>query len=118
MQALNPIKSQVAFSQYFKEFTCGENRVSANRMAQFIDDLHHHGLILKQFSWSDWYHHSHLVDRPEYIADATAHECMLLLTAMTRLEKFSPGVMENMRRQGVLHAILQRFNAIELPLVS
>lgn len=118
MQALNPMEPQALFSQYFKDFTCGETHVSASRMAEFMADLDTYGLLLANFSWKDWYHHSHLVDRPEYIAQATAYECMLLLTAMTRLEKFSPGVMENMRRQGVLHAILQRFTNIDFPLAS
>ncbi|EDP98966.1 hypothetical protein KT99_09498 [Shewanella benthica KT99] len=35
---------------------------------------------------------------------------------MTRLEGFSPGVMDNMRRQGVLIAILERYNNFSMKL--
>ncbi|BDA61012.1 hypothetical protein NUITMVS1_24750 [Shewanella xiamenensis] len=55
------------------------------------------------------------MDKPAYIGDASVAQCRLLLTAMTRLEVFSPGVLENMRRQGVLLAIMERLQCLEAP---
>lgn len=54
-----------------------------------------------------------MVDRPEYIADASLYECRLLLSAMVRLERFSPGVLQNMRRQGVMLALLERMQQLQ-----
>ena len=34
---------------------------------------------------------------------------------MTRLEVFSPGVLENMRRQGILLAIVERLQSLNAP---
>lgn len=104
------------YTKYVSDLACGEHVNSGRKLHEFIEELSEYRLLLTNFDWDDWYHNSHLVDRPEYIADASLYECQLLLTAMTRLEQFSPGVMDNMRRRGVLLAILERFNCISLKL--
>ncbi|ABV37292.1 conserved hypothetical protein [Shewanella sediminis HAW-EB3] len=106
------------YAKYVNDLACGERPISVCRINEFMDDLAKSSMLLSEFKWADWYQNSHLVDRPEYIADATLHECKLLLTAMTRLERFSPGVMDNMRRQGVLLAIIERFNSFPFKLVG
>ncbi|ACA86218.1 DUF6508 domain-containing protein [Shewanella woodyi] len=106
------------YAKYVSDLACGERALSVFKMHEFIDELAENSLLLTDFNWDDWYHNSHLVDRPEYIADASLHECQLLLTAMTRLEQFSPGVMDNMRRSGVLLAIMERFNCLSLKLTA
>lgn len=112
MQAYLNQQVSSSLSQYIEDFSGGDRIVNHNRILEFVKDVASAGLILKNFQWSDWYHNSHLVDRPEYIIDATEYECMLLLTAMTRLEKFSPGVLDNMRRKGVLLAIIERLQSL------
>ncbi|RTR32105.1 DUF6508 domain-containing protein [Shewanella atlantica] len=106
------------YAKYVNDLACGERPISVCRIQEFTDDLAKSSMLLSEFQWDDWYHNSHLVDRPEYIADATLHECKLLLTAMTRLERFSPGVLDNMRRRGVLLAIIERFNSFPFKLVG
>ncbi|GGI76615.1 DUF6508 domain-containing protein [Shewanella gelidii] len=103
---------QLFLNQYIDEFRSGNNIVAQGRIQDFIEDVAQEGLLLTQFDWADWYQNSHLVDRPEYIASASRYECMLLLTAMTRLERFSPGVLDNMRRKGVLIAIIERLQTL------
>ncbi|BAJ02584.1 DUF6508 domain-containing protein [Shewanella violacea] len=104
------------YAKYVNVLACGDKPISVGKLHEFTDDLAKSQLLLQDFNWDDWYLNSHLVDRPEYIADASLHECQLLLTAMTRLERFSPGVMDNMRRQGVLIAILERYNNFSMQL--
>ncbi|QFU22418.1 hypothetical protein FM038_009800 [Shewanella eurypsychrophilus] len=104
------------YAKYVNILACGEKPISVCKIQEFTDDLAKSHLLLSDFKWDEWYQNSHLVDRPDYIADATLHECQLLLTAMTRLECFSPGVMDNMRRQGVLIAILERYNNFSMKL--
>ena len=100
------------YTQYANDLKLGEHFVSDKRLQEFVTDLETSGILLGQFNWDEWYQNSHLVDRPEYIADASFYECQLLLTAMARIDRFSPGILSNMRCQGVLIAILQRFQTL------
>ena len=104
------------YAKYVNILACGDKPISVCKLQEFTQDLAKSQLLLNDFKWDDWYQNSHLVDRPEYIADASLHDCQLLLTAMTRLERYSPGVMDNMRRQGVLIAILERYNNFSMKL--
>ncbi|WP_076409423.1 DUF6508 domain-containing protein [Shewanella sp. UCD-KL12] len=116
MNALITRHTSNLYTKYVGNFACGEKPVSVCKLQEFLADLSKSELLLTDFKWDEWYHNSHLVDRPEYIADASLYECQLLLTAMVRLEKFSPGVMDNMRRQGVVIAILERINMFSMKL--
>ena len=104
------------YTKYVSDLACGEQALSICKISDFIDELADNRLLLADFNWDDWYSNSHLVDKPEYIASASLYECQLLLTAMARLEGLSPGVLDNMRHNGVLLAILARFNCISLTL--
>ncbi|MCG9736850.1 DUF6508 domain-containing protein [Shewanella insulae] len=108
------ISMQIAdlYSQYAKQFALGEPRSDQMTMQGFVKQLAERGLLFDNLSWQEWYRHVHLVDKPDYIREASFYQCKLLLTAMSRLEQFSRGVMENMRRQGVLLAILERLNVL------
>ncbi|MFT5788313.1 MAG: hypothetical protein ACI8SJ_000416 [Shewanella sp.] len=108
------IQSHVAglYNEYAKDLVIGNHVVSDKRLQDFVADLGREGLLLESFKWDEWYNNSYMVDRPEYIADATLYECQLLVTAMSRLDRFSPGVLSNMRRQGVLNAIAERFKVL------
>ena len=101
------------YTKYLKDFTAGDASLHRDRMLEFISDLTAQGWLLANFTWDYWYNNSYLVDKPAYIRDASVAQCRLLLTAMTRLEVFSPGVLENMRRQGVLLAIMERLQCLE-----
>ncbi|MGI2214092.1 DUF6508 domain-containing protein [Shewanella oncorhynchi] len=103
------------YTKYLKDFTAGDVILSHERMLEFINDLTTQGWLLANFTWDYWYNNSYLVDKPAYIRDASIAQCKLLLTAMTRLEVFSPGVLENMRRQGVLLAIVERLQSLNTP---
>ncbi|MGX7652467.1 DUF6508 domain-containing protein [Shewanella putrefaciens] len=103
------------YTKYLKDFTAGDVILSHERMLEFIHDLKTQGWLLANFTWDYWYNNSYLVDKPAYIRDASISQCKLLLTAMTRLEVFSPGVLENMRRQGVLLAIVERLQSLNTP---
>nr|WP_220768757.1 DUF6508 domain-containing protein [Shewanella sp. MBTL60-007] len=100
------------YSKYVSDLKLGEHHVSDKRLQEFVADLNKAGLLLESFNWSEWYQNSYMVDRPEYIADASFYECQLLLTAMARIDRFSPGILSNMRCQGVLIAILDRFQSL------
>ena len=102
------------YTKYCQDFTAGEANVSHGRMLEFIHDLTTEGWLLGNFNWDYWYNNSYLVAKPDYIRDATIAQCQLLLTAMTRLEVFSPGVLENMRRQGILLAIVERLQNLNV----
>lgn len=101
------------YTKYLKDFTAGDVSLHRDRMLEFISDLTSQGWLLANFTWDYWYNNSYLVDKPAYIRDASVAQCRLLLTAMTRLEVFSPGVLENMRRQGILLAIMERLQCLE-----
>ncbi|AUD60783.1 hypothetical protein AYJ58_15430 [Shewanella sp. Pdp11] len=103
------------YTKYLKDFTAGDVILSHERMLEFINDLTTQGWLLANFTWDYWYNNSYLVDKPAYIRDASIAQCKLLLTAMTRLEVFSPGVLENMRRQGILLAIIERLQSLNVP---
>ncbi|MFB2718517.1 DUF6508 domain-containing protein [Shewanella xiamenensis] len=103
------------YTKYLKDFTVGDAILHRDRMLEFINDLTTQGWLLANFTWDYWYNNSYLVDKPAYIQEASVTQCRLLLTAMTRLEVFSPGVLENMRRQGVLLAIMERLQCLEAP---
>jgi len=100
------------YTKYLKDFTAGDVSIHRERMLEFINDLTTQGWLLANFTWDYWYNNSYLVDKPAYIRDASVAQCRLLLTAMTRLEVFSPGVLDNMRRQGVLLAIIERLQCL------
>lgn len=103
------------YTKYLKDFTAGDVNLSHERMLEFINDLTTQGWLLANFTWDYWYNNSYLVDKPAYIREASIAQCKLLLTAMTRLEVFSPGVLENMRRQGILLAIVERLQSLNVP---
>ncbi|MCL1091779.1 DUF6508 domain-containing protein [Shewanella profunda] len=103
------------YTKYLKDFSAGEVILSHERMLEFVNDLKTQGWLLANFTWDYWYNNSYLVDKPAYIRDASIAQCKLLLTAMTRLEVFSPGVLENMRRQGILLAIVERLQNLNVP---
>ncbi|MGR3971655.1 DUF6508 domain-containing protein [Shewanella sp. 1180_01] len=103
------------YNKYLKDFTAGDVILSHERMLEFINDLTTQGWLLANFTWDYWYNNSYLVDKPAYIREASIAQCKLLLTAMTRLEVFSPGVLENMRRQGILLAIVERLQSLNVP---
>lgn len=103
------------YTKYLKDFTVGDAILHRDRMLEFINDLTTQGWLLANFTWDYWYNNSYLVDKPAYIQEASVTQCRLLLTAMTRLEVFSPGVLENMRRQGILLAIMERLQCLEAP---
>lgn len=100
------------YKEYAQDLVIGNHFVSDKRLQEFVADLDRDGLLLESFKWDEWYNKSYMVDRPEYIADATLYECQLLVTAMSRLDRFSPGVLSNMRQQGVLNAIVERFRTL------
>lgn len=102
------------YQKYVSDFEKGDHPVCKYKLLEFCQELEALGLLLSQFDWTYWYSSCHLVDKPDYILDATYKECQFLLTAMVRLERFSPGVLENMRRQGVLLAIIERLQALTL----
>ncbi|MEI8603127.1 DUF6508 domain-containing protein [Shewanella sp. PP-Sp27a-2] len=103
------------YTKYLKDFTAGDVILSHERMLEFINDLTTQGWLLANFTWDYWYNNSYLVDKPAYIREASIAQCKLLLTAMTRLEVFSSGVLENMRRQGILLAIVERLQSLNVP---
>ncbi|QQX82133.1 hypothetical protein JK628_10155 [Shewanella sp. KX20019] len=105
------------YKEYANDLLIGNHFVSDKRLQDFVADLAREGLLLESFKWDEWYNNSYMVDRPEYIADATLYECQLLVTAMARLDRFSPGVLSNMRRQGVLNAIAKRFKVLSFEAV-
>ncbi|EGM69704.1 hypothetical protein SOHN41_02316 [Shewanella sp. HN-41] len=102
------------YAKYLKDLTAGDVSLHHDRMLEFINDLTTQGWLLANFTWDYWYNNSYLVDKPAYIRDASIAQCKLLLTAMTRLEVFSPGVLENMRRQGILLAIVERLQSLNV----
>ena len=108
------ISLQIAklYSQYGMQFARGEHTNHYISMQAFIEQLTEQGLLLDSLNWQEWYQNAHLVDKPDYIKEASFHQCHLLLTAMSRLERFSHGVLENMHRQGGLLAILERLNVL------
>ncbi|GIU34842.1 hypothetical protein TUM3794_01740 [Shewanella colwelliana] len=112
MNGLSSVQMANINSQYRTKLTPGEHLVLAEHLYGFMEAMDHNGLLLAQLNWDEWYQHSYLVDRPDYIGDASFYECQLLLTAMARLEPFSPGVLNNMRRQGVLIAIVDRLTQL------
>lgn len=100
------------YAKYVSDLKLGDHYVSDIRLQEFVTDLNKADILLESFNWDEWYQNSHMVDRPEYIADASFYECQLLLTAMARIDRFSPGILSNMRCQGVLIAILERFQSL------
>ncbi|GIU47043.1 hypothetical protein TUM4438_24830 [Shewanella sairae] len=100
------------YTQYINDLKLTSRFVSDTRLHELFADLDAAGVLLADFNWDEWYQNSHMVDRPEYIGDASFYECQLLLTAMARIDRFSPGVLSNMRRQGVLLAIIERFQTL------
>ena len=78
----------------------------------FEKELESRNLLLISFRWEDWYNYSHLIDRPDYISDATIFECQLILTAIIRLERFSPKTLDNMRQLGVIKAVMDRLSRL------
>ncbi|CAM4111757.1 DUF6508 domain-containing protein [Shewanella aquimarina] len=111
------ISLQIAnlYAQYAAQFACGERASNQMTMQAFVEQLAKQGVLLDTLNWQEWYQNAHLVDKPDYIREASLYQCRLLLTAMSRLERFSRGVLENMRRQGVLLAILERLNVLSHP---
>ncbi|WP_028766919.1 MULTISPECIES: DUF6508 domain-containing protein [Shewanella] len=107
----NGYSSQL-YANYAADLKLANHQVSDLRLQEFVVDIEQCGLMLTQFNWDDWYQNSHLIERPEYIADASLYECRLLLTAMARIDRFSPGILSNMRRKGVLIAIVERLQAL------
>ncbi|ABZ76965.1 conserved hypothetical protein [Shewanella halifaxensis HAW-EB4] len=100
------------YAKYANDLKLGNHFVSDKRLQEFVADLEKSDILLETFDWDQWYQNSHMVDRPEYIADASFYECQLLLTAMSRIDKFSPGILSNMRCQGVLVAIIERLQSL------
>ncbi|MCL1145839.1 DUF6508 domain-containing protein [Shewanella sp. 10N.261.52.F9] len=100
------------YAKYASDLKLDNQNVSDMRLQEFVTDLDRCGMLLDEFEWDEWYQNSHMVDRPEYIGDASIYECQLLLTAMSRIDRFSPGILSNMRRQGVLLAIIERFQIL------
>ena len=76
----------------------------------FEKELESRNFLLVSFRWEDWYNHSHFIDRTDYISDATLFECQLILTAIIRLERFSPKTLDNMRQLGVIKAVMDRLS--------
>lgn len=112
MSDIMSVQIAALYAEYAKHFTQGEHLVCSSKLHDFTEQLQECGLLLERLDWSDWYQNSHLIDRPEYIGDASLQECQLLLTAMTRLERFSTGLLDNMHHQGVLLAILERLTQV------
>ncbi|WP_345888207.1 DUF6508 domain-containing protein [Shewanella algae] len=113
MATLSLTASTADYQTYRHDFARGEQDYNPATVHKFVAEMKRQGMLLNEFSWDDWYQNSHMVDRPEYIADASLYECRLLLSAMVRLERFSPGVLQNMRRQGVMLALLQRMQQLQ-----
>ncbi|WP_394203643.1 DUF6508 domain-containing protein [Shewanella waksmanii] len=111
---MNTSMNSSLYSRYADLFLQGDKLVCITQFQQFVVELEQNDILLDELNWDEWYEHSHFVDRPEYIADATWYQCLLLLTAMARLEKFSPGVIDNYRRQGVLIAIITRMQSLSM----
>ncbi|QLE85316.1 hypothetical protein FLM48_09595 [Shewanella sp. Scap07] len=111
---MNTLAISPLYSRYADLFLQGDKPVCVSQFQQFVAELEQQGVLLPHLNWDEWYEHSHFVDRPDYIADATWYQCQLLLTAMARLEKFSPGVIDNYRRQGVLIAIVSRMQTLAM----
>jgi hypothetical protein len=102
------------YQKYGDDFVAGDAKLPNGRMTEFCHDLEREGLLLGNFNWHLWYPASHLLDNPAAIVTASFNQCQILLCAMLRLERFSPGVLENMRRRGVLLAILARLYTLTL----
>ncbi|WP_372870144.1 DUF6508 domain-containing protein [Shewanella sp.] len=90
----------------------GEHDLSCEDASAFHTKLKASRLELAAFDWKDWYERTHLVDKPAYLETASVHDCRVIISAMLRLERFSPGVMENLRRQGVLCALMARLDEL------
>lgn len=101
------------YSQYADDLKPDNQLVSDRRLQEFVIEMDSKGMLLDEFDWDEWYQNSHMLERPEYIGDASVYECQLLLTAMARIDRFSPGILSNMRRKGVLIAIVERLQELD-----
>lgn len=100
------------YRPFLSWLAAGEHELSGGDASAFLSALRASSLELVGFDWKDWYERTHLVDNPTYLETASLHDCRVILSAMLRLERFSPGVVENLRRQGVLCALMARLDAL------
>lgn len=100
------------YRPFMSWLAAGEHELSGADAGEFISALKASSLEQVGFDWKDWYERTHLVDKPAYLEQASLHDCRVILSAMLRLERFSPGVVENLRRQGVLCALMARLDAL------
>ncbi len=81
MATLSLTASTADYQTYRHDFARGEQDYNPATVHKFVAEMKRQGMLLNEFSWDDWYQNSHMVDRPEYIADASLYECRLLLSA-------------------------------------
>lgn len=106
------------YQPYLAWLAAGEHEQASGDTKAFIDQLRRAKLELDDFDWKAWYDRTHLVDKPDYLAQASLLDCRVIISAMLRLERFSPGVVENLRRQGVLCALMARLDTLLQPEAS
>ncbi|WP_297206523.1 ADP-ribosylglycohydrolase family protein [uncultured Pluralibacter sp.] len=71
-----------------------------------------HGLMMPGFNWPDWIAERRSLLEPAQIAQASVAECLSLITAINRGERFNAGLRVDCAQNGVLQAIVDRLAAL------
>ena len=79
--------------------------------------IYQEGWILDGFDWPEWAKTDEFKDlfsKPEALAKASAHQLAMLLTALTRKERFCEGTMASACSDGLLARITHRAGVLGL----
>lgn len=71
-----------------------------------------HGLMMPGLNWPDWIAARRSLPEPAQIAQASVAECLSLITAINRGERFNEGLLVSCAQNGVLQAIVDRLAAL------
>jgi Family of unknown function (DUF6508) len=77
----------------------------------FLKGLNVHGLIV-DFDWSNWNRLEHYKARPDAVGSAPLEDCLKLLTAHVRADRFVEGHFASTLESGELQRLLRRIREL------
>jgi len=77
----------------------------------FLKGLYEHRFVIP-FDWSNWERLPHYKERPDAVATAPLEDCLKLLTAHVRADRFVEGHLASTLESGELQRLLRRIQAL------
>ncbi|MEL4470493.1 ADP-ribosylglycohydrolase family protein [Shewanella algae] len=80
--------------------------------SNFAEAAYEHNLVLSGWDWQSWAEHHRQLLEFDSIKNATIEDCLCLITALIRSERFNDGLLQQLYTEGKLQLILKRFGEL------